>query len=104
MADPDPKDVQLCASVAKWRKLAEELEPQARLLSATADAIAKALMGLTAEDCAALEETKHVLLALIEERKLDFKKPNLSESHREAALQQIQKYVTALKALALFGL
>jgi len=69
LALPDPKDVKLCALVAQWRKLATELEPRARVLAKTTDAVAKVLVGLDHQDLLNLRYAQENLRSNIERAK-----------------------------------
>ena len=103
MADPDPKDTQLCARVAAWRKLADELEPKARKLAETADAMAKALMGLTPEDCAILKQAKQTINGFITQRETKLKKTDLTPDDRAGTERVLKECQGLLKALEIFS-
>ena len=103
MADPDPKDTALCASVAKWRKLADELEPQARELSIMADAMAKALMGMDHSTCVNLAIAKRDVVQRIKDLK-SLLVTNLPDAERVDSIKVLQLLETILNALEIFAL
>jgi hypothetical protein len=102
MAQPDPRDEKLCALVAKWRKLAEELEPQARMLSEMAAALAKALMGLDQKDIQNLGKAQRIMRRHVEQIKMTLKATGLDNKKKTDFEETLGVYATVLKALEIF--
>ena len=102
MAQPDPRDEKLCALVAKWRKLAEELEPQARMLSATADALAQALMGLDQKDIQNLGRAQQIVRSHVERIKITLTTASLDDKKKTKLEDTLGVYEVILKALEIF--
>ena len=103
MAMPDPNDEKLCELVAKWRQLAQDLEARARVLEKTAAALAKALLGLSPEDCANLKLAKQTIIGFITAHQDRLSKPDLSAVVRTDSEHKLKLYQSALKALEIFG-
>jgi len=102
MAQPDPRDEKLCALVAKWRKLAEELEPQARMLSEMAAALTKALMGLDQKDIQNLARAQRVMRGNTERVKTKLKAPGLDNKKTTELEDTLGVFESLLKALEIF--
>lgn len=102
MAQPDPKDEKLCALVSKWRKLAEDLEPQARILSEMAAALAKALMGLNQADIQNLGKAQRIMRGHVEHLKQTLKVPRLDDKKKADFEETLGVYATVLRALEIF--
>ena len=102
MAQPDPRDEKLCALVAKWRKLAEELEPQARMLSETAAALAQALMGLDQKDIQNLGKAQRIMRSHVERIKITLTTASLDDKKKTKLEDTLGVYEVILKALEIF--
>jgi hypothetical protein len=103
LAMPDPNDKELCELVAKWRKLAHDLEAQARLLEKTAAALAETLLGLSPEDCTNLKLAKQTVIGFIATRQNKLSKADLSAAERADSEHVLKQYQAALKAFGIFG-
>jgi len=103
MADPDPRDPALCARVAAWRKLADELEPQARKLSVMADAMARALMGLDSAACAKLAETKSEVQRQVAHFKKQLAAPDITNEKKKQHEGSLGFYEAVLAVLEIFA-
>jgi hypothetical protein len=103
MADPDPRDTALCASVAKWRKLADELEPQARHLSVMADAMARVLMGLDSAACEKLAKIKSELQRQVAALRKMLAAPDLTSEKKRQNENSLGFYEAVVAVLELFA-